>query len=164
MPPTHYSILDIRQNASRGDIEQAYRLLVRKCHPDLNTDDSAARERFQQVQAAFDVLHNAESRRQYDLSLENADARPSNGSFELFAESAAGKSGEPIVSVADENDMDHVRFRVMVPRTALLLWRPRSRLVSIQDWLLSSDFVLPLFVLLIYLGIQVVGKVLTFGD
>ena len=159
MPETHYAILEVRQKASADEIEQAYRLMVRKCHPDLNPDDSAARERFQQVQAAFDVLHNADSRRQYDKSFEQNAERGQNGSFELFAEPATEKSGDPIVASADVDDLDQVRFRDRIPGTDLRLYRPRSRFVFIQEWLLSSDFVLPLLLLLVFTGIQFAGLV-----
>ena len=163
MAETHYSILEVRKNASNDEIEQAYRLMVRRCHPDLNPGDSAARERFQQVQAAFDVLHNADSRRQFDQSFEQNAARNTergpNGSFELFAEPDTGKSGDPIVASADVDDLDQVRFRDRIPGTDLRLYRPRSRFVFIQEWLLSSDFVLPLLLLLVFTGIQFAGLV-----
>ena len=159
MAETHYSILEVRKNASADEIERAYRLMVRKCHPDLNPGDSAARERFQQVQAAFDVLHNTDSRRQYEQLFEQNAKQWQNGSLELFAETAVGKSGDPIVASADEDDLDQIRFRGRTPGTDLRLYRPRSRLVSIQEWLLSSDFVLPLLLLLVFMGIQFAGMV-----
>lgn len=164
MSQTHYSILEVRRSASPREIEEAYRLLVRKCHPDLNLEDAAACDRFQLVQAAFDVLHNAENRRLYDHSLDEMEFRSVGGSFEIFADSAAGKNGKPIVAAADANDMDIVRFRERIPSTQMIIWRPRSRLLSIQDWLLSSDFVLPLALLLIYLGIHVVGRIFSAGE
>ena len=159
MAETHYSILEVRKNASADEIERAYRLMVRKCHPDLNPGDSAARERFQQVQAAFDVLHNTDSRRQYNQSFENGEDGRQHGSFQRFSETAAGKCGDPIVASADADDLDQIRFRVRTPGTDLRLYRPRSRLVSIQEWLLSSDFVFPLLIFLVFVGIQFAGMI-----
>ena len=159
MAETYYTILEVRKNASADEIEQAYRLMVRKCHPDLNPGDPVARERFQQVQAAFDVLHNTDSRRQYDQSFQKSEGRGQHGSFELFSETAMGKCGDPIVASADADDLDQIRFRVRTPGTDLRLYRPRSRLVSIQEWLSSPDFVLPLLLFLVFLGIQFAGMV-----
>jgi curved DNA-binding protein CbpA len=159
MLETHYTILDVHYNASCEEIEGAYRRMVRRCHPDLNPGDPDARRRFQRVQAAFDVLHNVDSRRQYDLSFEQNSARPQTGSLQLFAEAGAAKSGNPLVVFADETEMDLIRFGARVPGTQMQLYSPRSRLLWIQDWLLSSDFVLPLLVFLLFLGIQFSGTI-----
>jgi len=66
MAQDHYKTLGIRRNASQDEIQQAYRDLARKYHPDLNPNDKQAKEKFQQVQAAFDVLGDAEKREMYD--------------------------------------------------------------------------------------------------
>ncbi|MDZ7620062.1 MAG: J domain-containing protein [Patescibacteria group bacterium] len=66
MTEDHYNTLGLRRDASQADIEKAYRDLARKFHPDLNPDDKKAKEKFQKVQAAFDVLSNAEKREMYD--------------------------------------------------------------------------------------------------
>ena len=159
MPETYYAILDVHKQASADEIEEAYRAMVRRCHPDLKPDDLAARQRFQQVQMAFDVLHNIESRREYDRSFEkNIDMRL-DGSLELFDDETAAKPGEPIVASIDAHDLDQARFRDREPGRYLQIYRPRSLLGSIQDWLLSSDFVLPLLLLLILMGIQIAGVV-----
>jgi DnaJ-class molecular chaperone len=40
--------------------------LARKYHPDLHPDDAAAKEKFKQVQTAFDVLNDQSKREMYD--------------------------------------------------------------------------------------------------
>lgn len=66
MAEDYYKILEVPREASQADIQKAYRRLARKHHPDLNPDDKAAKKRFQEVQAAFDVLNDPSKREQYD--------------------------------------------------------------------------------------------------
>src|SRR3954464_5243585 len=61
-----YRILGVDKKASAEDIKKAYRKLARQYHPDRNPGDSAAEERFKEVQGAYDVLGDAEKRKQYD--------------------------------------------------------------------------------------------------
>lgn len=66
MAEDYYKTLGVDRNASQADIEKAYRTLARKYHPDMNPDDKTAKKKFQQVQAAFDVLSDASKRELYD--------------------------------------------------------------------------------------------------
>lgn len=56
-------ILDVEVDADFETIKAAWRRLAKANHPDVNPGDAAAAERFQAVQAAFDVLRRAEERR-----------------------------------------------------------------------------------------------------
>ena len=66
MAEDHYQTLGVPRTASAEDIRKAYRELARKYHPDLHPDDDAAKEKFKQVQAAFDVLNEPSKREMYD--------------------------------------------------------------------------------------------------
>jgi DnaJ-class molecular chaperone len=66
MAEDYYKTLGIAKNASPAEIQKAYYDLAKKYHPDKNPDDKTAKKKFQQVQAAFDVLSNAEKREMYD--------------------------------------------------------------------------------------------------
>ena len=66
MADDHYQTLGVSRTASAEEIRKAYRELARKYHPDLHPDDDAAKEKFKQVQAAFDVLNDASKREMYD--------------------------------------------------------------------------------------------------
>ncbi|MDR1960593.1 MAG: DnaJ domain-containing protein [Planctomycetaceae bacterium] len=66
MPEDFYQTLGVDRGASQDDIQKAYRNLARKYHPDLNQNDSKAKEKFQKLQAAFEVLNDPEKRKQYD--------------------------------------------------------------------------------------------------
>ena len=66
MAEDYYKTLGVPRGASQADIQKAYRELARKYHPDLNPDDKTAKKKFQQIQAAFDVLGDPEKREMYD--------------------------------------------------------------------------------------------------
>lgn len=55
--------LELEPDADFAAIKTAYRRLAKEHHPDLRPDDEAAHRRFQQVQAAYEVLRKAEERR-----------------------------------------------------------------------------------------------------
>jgi molecular chaperone DnaJ len=66
MAKTLYDALGVAKNASPDEIKKAYRKLARQYHPDKNAGDKEAEERFKEVQTAYDVLSDAEKRKQYD--------------------------------------------------------------------------------------------------
>lgn len=61
-----YEILGVARSASQDEIKRAYRRLALKHHPDRNRGDSAAAQKFKEVQAAYEILGDAERRAQYD--------------------------------------------------------------------------------------------------
>ncbi len=66
MAADYYKTLGVAKNASQADIQKAYRDLARKHHPDMNPDKPGAVKKFQEIQAAFDVLNSPEKREMYD--------------------------------------------------------------------------------------------------
>jgi molecular chaperone DnaJ len=60
-----YAVLGVPQDASKKDIERAYRKLARELHPDHNPDPDAE-ERFKGVSEAYSVLHDDKARGEYD--------------------------------------------------------------------------------------------------
>ena len=62
----YYSELGVPRDADEKQIKQAYRRLARKYHPDLNPDDKTAEDRFKQVNEAYEVLSDPDSRKKYD--------------------------------------------------------------------------------------------------
>lgn len=64
----YYRVLGVDRSASDQEISKAYRKLALKHHPDRNPDDTeAAEESFKRIAEAYEVLHDADKRRVYDL-------------------------------------------------------------------------------------------------
>ena len=66
MPTDFYQTLGVPSDASERDITAAYRRLARQYHPDVTGGDKHAEDRFKEINAAHDVLGNAEKRAAYD--------------------------------------------------------------------------------------------------
>ena len=62
----YYAVLGVSSDASAKEIKQAYRRLAQKYHPDKTAGDSEAETRFKQVNEAYEVLGDAETRKEYD--------------------------------------------------------------------------------------------------
>jgi curved DNA-binding protein len=61
----YYETLGLSRDATPEQIKAAYRKLAKEYHPDRN-DTQKARERFQQVNEAYDVLKDPQKRKKYD--------------------------------------------------------------------------------------------------
>ncbi len=97
----YYEALGVTRNASAEEIKRAHRKLVRQYHPDANKGDPKADEKFKEAQEAYDVLSDAEKKRNYDqfghASIGGAAGRggaPGGDPFEAFRRAGAGRAGQ----------------------------------------------------------------------
>ena len=66
---TYYEILEVSRMASKEVITKAYKVLVRKYHPDLEQDEGKkeeAKEKMVRINEAYETLSDDEKRKQYD--------------------------------------------------------------------------------------------------
>lgn len=61
-----YDTLDVAPGASAGQIKKSYYKLAKQYHPDKNPDDARAKERFQEISNAYQVLSDDALRAKYD--------------------------------------------------------------------------------------------------
>ena len=61
-----YAVLGLPRGSTEKEIKRAYRQLARQYHPDVNPGDKEAEARFKDINAAHEVLGDAEKRSKYD--------------------------------------------------------------------------------------------------
>ena len=57
----YYEILGVPPNAEKKVIQQTFRQLARKYHPDVNPGNKEAEEKFKTINEAYQVLSDAET-------------------------------------------------------------------------------------------------------
>ena len=62
----YYQILGVDKKASQEEIKKGYRKLARKHHPDLNPNNPNAKDKFQEINEANEVLSDPDKRKKYD--------------------------------------------------------------------------------------------------
>ena len=82
----YYKVLGVDSSADQKAITKAYRKLARETHPDTNPGKE---ERFKEVSAAYDVLGDADRRKEYD------EVRRLGPAASPFATSGGGGGGNP---------------------------------------------------------------------
>jgi molecular chaperone DnaJ len=101
----YYASLGVAKDADAGAIKKAYRKLAVKLHPDKNPGDAAAEAKFKEVSEAYDVLSDADKRKEYDeaRSLFASGRMPGGG----FPGGAGGNSTsyQPGSTTFDMNDL-----------------------------------------------------------
>src|SRR5688500_15975295 len=66
MPRDYYEVLGVGRAADETEIKKAFRRLARELHPDTNSEDPQAEDKFKEAAEAYEVLADADRRRQYD--------------------------------------------------------------------------------------------------
>lgn len=84
-----YDVLGVARSANAADIKKAYRQLAKKFHPDTNKD-SGAKERFAEINSAYEILGDDDKKARFDRGEIGADGKPRG--FEGFGAGPGGFS------------------------------------------------------------------------
>lgn len=88
-----YTVLGVPRAASEAEIKKAFRQLAKKLHPDRATDDPKAKEKFAELNQAYEILGDAEKKKQFDRGEIDAEGKPKFQGFEGFAGAGAQQGG-----------------------------------------------------------------------
>jgi DnaJ-class molecular chaperone len=71
-----YTVLGVSKSASESEIKSAFRRLAKRYHPDTNTRDPKAQERFSEVNAAYEIVGDKDKRAKFDRGEIDAAGQP----------------------------------------------------------------------------------------
>lgn len=90
-----YDVLGVQRNATRKDVQKAYRRLAKKLHPDVNPGDQTAEQKFKELSAAYDIVGDATKRARFDrgeIDASGAERPRGRPQYEYTEASADGAS------------------------------------------------------------------------
>jgi DnaJ-class molecular chaperone len=85
-----YDVLGVARSATEADIKKAFRKLAKQFHPDRNKDDPKARDKFAELNNAYEILGDETKKKQFDAGEIDAEGKPRFAGFEGFG---AGRGG-----------------------------------------------------------------------
>ena len=85
MARDYYEILGVSRDADKEEMKTAYRRLARKYHPDVNKEPGAE-ERFKEINRAYEVLSEPETRARYDRFGEQGVSGAGAAGFQDFGD------------------------------------------------------------------------------
>jgi DnaJ-class molecular chaperone len=88
-----YEVLGVTRSATAAEIKGAFRKLAKKLHPDANKHDPKAASRFAELNAAHEILGDADKRKAFDRGEIDAEGKPRFQGFEGFGPRGGAGAG-----------------------------------------------------------------------
>ena len=127
-PKNHYKTLGLDREATPADVKHAYRELAREWHPDVNPSDEAEK-RFKEITEAYELLSDAQKRRDYDQQTSTANPETSistAGRMKKFIREGGEPTNEMLLdALRDNGDAETVKVLLgagLVPDDAALTY------------------------------------------
>ncbi len=79
-----YDVIGVARSASADEIKRAFRKKAKALHPDANPKDDKAQDRFAELNNAYELLSDADKKRQFDRGEIDAEGKPRFAGFEGF--------------------------------------------------------------------------------
>jgi len=86
-----YEVLGVDRAASAADIKRGYRKLAKENHPDRHKGDVRAKDRFAEINAAYQVIGDKDKRAQFDRGEIDAEGKQRFAGFDGFSGQGAGQ-------------------------------------------------------------------------
>ena len=74
--PTYYDVLQVERDATPERVRAAYRRLAQKYHPDKMPGNANASRAMAAINAAYEVLSDAQQRAEHDRWIHHVESRP----------------------------------------------------------------------------------------
>ncbi|MBN8996721.1 MAG: DnaJ domain-containing protein [Rhizobiales bacterium] len=87
-----YEVLGVAKGASQAEIKSAFRKLAKKYHPDQSKEPKA-KERFAEINSAYEIVGDKDKRAQFDRGEIGADGKPRFQGFEGFGGGPGAQPG-----------------------------------------------------------------------
>src|SRR5205809_7932794 len=88
-----YEVLGVAKSANGVQVKSAFRKLAKKLHPDANKHDTKAASRFAELNAAYEIVGDADKRKAFDRGEIDAEGKPRFQGFEGFGGGSGGGRG-----------------------------------------------------------------------
>jgi hypothetical protein len=88
----YYYILGLSRDASKVEIQKAYKKLSLKFHPDINNNDKFFEERFKEILEAYQTLSDEKKKIEYDAKLKNFQSKATSSSSQQTNQNANGNN------------------------------------------------------------------------
>jgi DnaJ-class molecular chaperone len=88
-----YTILGLSKSASEAEVKKAFRKLAKTHHPDRNANDPKAKDKFAEINTAYEILGDAKKRAQFDRGEIDAEGKPRFQGFEGFGAGGGREQG-----------------------------------------------------------------------
>jgi len=88
-----YDVLGVSRTASEDDIKKAFRKLAKTHHPDRNASDPKAKDKFAEINTAYEILGDAAKRAQFDRGEIDAEGKPRFQGFQGFGSRGGPREG-----------------------------------------------------------------------
>jgi curved DNA-binding protein len=138
----YYKDLGVGRTATPAEIKKAYRRLAVRYHPDKNSGDKAAEERFKVVSEANEVLSDPAKRKKYDQfgadwkQYEEAGAQPGGFDWSKYASGPGGQTHQTGTAESDAKFTDeavHDLFETLFGQRSGQQRRRRNRVIKGED-------------------------------
>ena len=133
----YYAILGVKASASESEIKKAFRRLAVTYHPDKNSSPDA-KHRFQEINAAYDTLGDAQKRSLYDARLANPFAEILAGPVPTRHRDPAYRRKRTTRPRPEEPPRSYILMRDFLP---YMIWISRAGLFITV--LFFADYLLP---------------------
>jgi len=93
-----YEVLGVQRSADAAAIKSAFRRHAKKLHPDANTNDPKAAQRFAELNTAYEILGDDKKRKAFDRGEIDAEGKPRFHGFEGVHPGAGAGDGSSFES------------------------------------------------------------------